>query len=196
MKEFTKGIFTENPLLVSVLGMCPALATTGSLENALGMGLAFTMVLFGSNFLISLLHKYIPKEIRIPAYIVIIASLVTVTEMIMQAYFPTVYGALGLYIALIVVNCVIMGRAEAYACKHGVLDAILDALGMGIGFTLALCVVAFIRELLGRGSLFSLRILPEAFPNILIFVLPAGAFITMGFIFGSLQWLKNRKGKE
>lgn len=193
LKELSKGFFRENPLFVQVLGVCPALATTTSLENALGMGIAFTLVLVCSNLLISLLHRFIPDDIRIPSFIVIIASLVTVTEMLMHAYTPLLYEALGLYIALIVVNCVILGRAEAFASKNGAAASVLDGLGMGAGFTLALAVIASVRELLGNGTLLGFRLLPQVVPPALIFILPAGAFITMGFLFAAVNCYRRRK---
>ncbi len=149
LPEFTKGIIRENPLFVQLLGVCPALATTSSLTNALGMGAAFTAVLIGSNLIISALKKFIPANIRIPAYIVVIASLVTVTEMLMNAYVPAIYESLGIFIPLIVVNCIILGRAEAFASKNGLWLSFQDAVGMGIGFTLALSAIGACREFFG-----------------------------------------------
>lgn len=146
LPEFTKGIIRENPLFVQLLGVCPALATTSSLTNALGMGAAFTAVLIGSNLIISALKKFIPANIRIPAYIVVIASLVTVTEMLMNAYVPAIYESLGIFIPLIVVNCIILGRAEAFASKNGLWLSFQDAVGIGIGFTLALSAIGACRE--------------------------------------------------
>ena len=153
LPEFTKGIIRENPLFVQLLGVCPALATTSSLTNALGMGAAFTAVLIGSNLIISALKKFIPANIRIPAYIVVIASLVTVTEMLMNAYVPAIYESLGIFIPLIVVNCIILGRAEAFASKNGLWLSFQDAVGMGIGFTLALSAIGACREFFGAGTL-------------------------------------------
>ena len=189
LKILTNGIFKENPLLVQLLGVCPALATTTSLNNALGMGAAFTMVLVFSNFIISLIKGFIPDNIRIPCYIVVIASLVTVTELVMHAYYPATYEALGIFIPLIVVNCIILGRAEAFASKNGLLASVLDAIGMGLGYTLALALIAACRELLGSGTLLGQPVNMAGLPPVLLFALPAGAFLTMGFLFAALNWL-------
>lgn len=189
LKILTNGIFKENPLLVQLLGVCPALATTTSLNNALGMGAAFTMVLIFSNFIISLIKSFIPDNIRIPCYIVVIASLVTVTELVMHAYYPATYEALGIFIPLIVVNCIILGRAEAFASKNGLLASVLDAIGMGLGYTLALALIAACRELLGSGTLLGQPVNIAGLPPVLLFALPAGAFLTMGFLFAALNWL-------
>lgn len=189
LKILTNGIFKENPLLVQLLGVCPALATTTSLNNALGMGAAFTMVLIFSNFIISLIKGFIPDNIRIPCYIVVIASLVTVTELVMHAYYPATYEALGIFIPLIVVNCIILGRAEAFASKNGLLASVLDAIGMGLGYTLALALIAACRELLGSGTLLGQPVNITWLQPVLLFALPAGAFLTMGFLFAALNWL-------
>ena len=189
LKILTNGIFKENPLLVQLLGACPALATTTSLNNALGMGAAFTMVLVFSNFIISLIKGFIPDNIRIPCYIVVIASLVTVTELVMHAYYPATYEALGIFIPLIVVNCIILGRAEAFASKNGLLASVLDAIGMGLGYTFALALIAACRELLGSGTLLGQPVNIAGLPPVLLFALPAGAFLTMGFLFAALNWL-------
>lgn len=191
--ELTKGIVKENPLFVQLLGVCPALATTSSLANALGMGMAFSLVLIGSNLIIAAIKKLIPEEVRIPCYIVIIASLVTVTELLMNAFVPEIYAALGIFIPLIVVNCIILGRAEAFASKHSMWSSFQDAVGMGIGFTLALAVIAAIREILGNGSLLGYPLFGAHFQPVLIMILPAGAFITMGFVFAALNYFSNRK---
>ena len=159
-KEFTKGIISENPLFRLALGMCPALAITTSVDNAVGMGIAFTSVLLASNIVISLLRKLIPDSIRIPCYIVIIASFVTLTEMILQAYLPDLFASLGIFIPLIVVNCIILGRAEAFASKNPLFPSILDGLGMGLGYTLALVVVAACREVLGAGTFMGYPVMP------------------------------------
>ena len=153
LKNLTKGIFVENPLFIGVLGTCPALATTKTLESALGMGILFFLVLICSNVLISLLRKLIPDEIRTPAYIVIIAGFVTIVKMLVQAFLPELYSTLGVFISLIVVNCIVLGRAEAFASKNGPLDSFLDAIGMGIGYTIALLIMAFFREILGTWSI-------------------------------------------
>jgi electron transport complex protein RnfE len=192
LKELTKGIIKENPLFVQLLGVCPSLATTGSLTNALGMGVAFTMVLIGSNLVISAIKSFIPEQVRIPSYIVVIASLVTVIEMLMEAFVPDIYAALGIFIPLIVVNCIILGRAEAFASKHGLWASLQDAVGMGIGFTLALTIIATFRELLGTGKLLGIPVLGSGYQPILILILPAGAFITMGFVFAAVSYLRQR----
>ena len=191
--EFQKGILKENPLFVQVLGVCPALATTTSLTNALGMGAAFSLVLIFSNLLISALKSFIPDQIRIPCYIVVIASLVTVTEMLMNALVPDIYAALGIFIPLIVVNCIILGRAEAFASKNGLWTSFQDAVGMGLGYTLALSFVGSIREILGAGTLLGFPVLSASYQPILLMLMPPGAFITMGFLFAGVNYLKQRK---
>ena len=206
LKNFLKGIIAENPLFVSILGTCPALATTKSLEAALGMGLLFTIVLICSNVLVSLLRKLISEEIRTPAYIVIIATFVTVVKMLAQAYLPELYSTLGVFISLIVVNCIVLGRAEAYASKNTVKDSLIDALGMGVGYTLAIMLMAFFRELLGTGAFsfgkiftfipeVKLQIIPKGY-EISIFQNPAGAFIVFGLILATLAFIKNRKAEK
>ncbi len=176
----TKGIIKENPTFVLVLGMCPTLGTTTSAINGMGMGLATTFVLILSNLFISLLAGLIPNKVRIPAYIVIIASFVTVLQLVMQAYVPSLYATLGLFIPLIVVNCIVLGRAEAYANKNTVLDSALDGLGMGLGFTLSLTVIGLIREVLGGLSVFGMRF-AEA-DGALAFVLAPGGFLVLGYL--------------
>lgn len=191
MQTFTKGLLKENPVLRLVLGTCPTLAVTTAAFNGLGMGLAATFVLVCSNVAISLLRKLIPGKVRLPAYIVIIASFTTIVQMLVQAYLPDVNKALGIYLPLIVVNCIILGRAEAFASKNSVGLSALDGLGMGAGFTAALIIMGGIRELLGNGTLFGW---PEGglLPPITIFVLPAGGF----FVFGMLIWLTNTLSKK
>ena len=191
--EFQKGILKENPLFVQVLGVCPALATTTSRTNALGMGVAFSLVLIFSNLLISALKSFIPDQIRIPCYIVVIASLVTVTEMLMNALVPDIYAALGIFIPLIVVNCIILGRAEAFASKNGLWTSFQDAVGMGLGYTLALSFVGSVREILGAGTLLGFPVLSASYQPILLMLMPPGAFITMGFLFAGVNYLKQRK---
>lgn len=192
--ELKKGILKENPLFVQVLGVCPALATTTSLANALGMGAAFSLVLIFSNLAISLIKSFIPDQIRIPCYIVVIASLVTIAEMLMNALIPDIYAALGIFIPLIVVNCIILGRAEAFASKNTLWPSFQDAVGMGIGFTLALSFVASIREILGAGTLLGFPVLGSSYQPILLMLMPPGAFITMGFLFAGVNYLKQKKG--
>ena len=193
LPEFTKGIIRENPLFVQLLGVCPALATTSSLTNALGMGAAFTAVLIGSNLIISALKKFIPANIRIPAYIVVIASLVTVTEMLMNAYVPAIYESLGIFIPLIVVNCIILGRAEAFASKNGLWLSFQDAVGMGIGFTLALSAIGACREFFGACTLPGHAVALPGTQPVLLLILPAGAFLTMGLLFGALNYIKAKR---
>lgn len=205
-KNFLKGLFIENPLFVSVLGTCPALATTMSIEAAIGMGILFTLVLICSNVLISLLRKIISEEIRTPAYIVIIATFVTIVKMLVNAYLPELYTTLGVFISLIVVNCIVLGRAEAYASKNNVFDSLIDALGMGLGYTIALISIAFFRELLGTGGftfgriftfipLTTLQIIPAGY-EIDMFTKPAGAFIVFGVILAVIAFIKNRKSEH
>ena len=205
-KNFLKGILTENPLFVSILGTCPALATTKTLEAALGMGLLFTAVLICSNILVSLLRKIISEEIRTPAYIVIIATFVTMVKMFTNAFLPELYSTLGVFISLIVVNCIVLGRAEAYASKNGVFDSFIDALGMGVGYTLAIMLMAFFREFLGTGGftfgkVFTFipetkLIIPGIEPyTISLFQTPAGAFIVFALILAIMAFIKNRKAE-
>lgn len=192
-KNFTKGLIKENPILVLLLGCCPTLATTSSAINGMSMGLATTFVLVMSNICISLLKNFIPDKVRIPAFIVVIASFVTVVQLAMQAYLPDIYETLGLFIPLIVVNCIVLGRAEAFASKNPVFPSLLDGLGMGLGFTLALTVLGCIREILGCGSIFNYRFLPENADTILIFVLAPGAFIALGYLIAIVNRLRKTK---
>ncbi len=192
-KTFTKGLIKENPILVLLLGCCPTLATTTSAINGMSMGLATTFVLIMSNLVISLLKNFIPDKVRIPCFIVVIASFVTVVQLVMQAYVPDIYETLGLFIPLIVVNCIVLGRAEAFASKNPVWPSILDGAGMGLGFTFALTVLGSIREILGSGSIFNLRFLPEDAQTILIFVLAPGAFIALGYLIAIVNRLKKTK---
>ena len=180
-KIITNGIIKENPTFVLMLGMCPTLATTTSAINGLSMGLATMFVLICSNVVISLIKKLTPDMVRIPVFIVVIASFVTILQMVMQAYVPDVYAELGLFIPLIVVNCVILGRAEAFAAKNSTGASLMDGIGIGLGFTLGLTLLGICRELLGAGSIFGFTLLPETY-NMLMFVLPPGAFITLGFL--------------
>ena len=191
-QNFVKGIIKENPTLVLVLGTCPTLAVTTSVQNALGMGAAATAVLLCSNIAISALRKVIPDKVRIPAYIVLIAGFVTIIEMLMHAFVPDLYESLGVFLSLIVVNCIILGRAEMYASKNKVVDSAIDALGMGVGFTLALFLMSSIREILGSGSWFGLAIPWISDNPIMIFSVPAGGF----FVFGCLIALVNKIMKK
>ena len=193
LKEFTKGIVKENPVLCLVLGTCPTLAVTTSASNAIGMGAAATAVLICSNAVISALRKFIPDKVRIPAYITIIAGFVTVVQMLVKAFAPAVNDSLGIFLPLIVVNCIILGRAEMFAGKNPVLPSILDGLGMGVGFTAALLLMGVIRELLGSGSVFGVQLLPF---NILIFILPPGGFFVFGMLIMLANKLNTRAGRE
>lgn len=190
---FTKGLIKENPILVLLLGCCPTLATTTSAINGMSMGLATTFVLVLSNIFISLLKGFIPDKVRIPCFIVVIASFVTVVQLAMQAYVPDIYATLGLFIPLIVVNCIVLGRAEAFASKNTVGPSLLDGLGMGLGFTLSLTVLGCIREMLGSGSIFGFNFLPEDAQTILIFVLAPGAFIVLGYVIAIVNKFKKAK---
>ncbi len=181
MKIFINGLIKENPTFVLMLGMCPTLATTTSAINGLSMGLATMFVLICSNVVISCIKSITPDKVRIPVFIVVIASFVTVLQMCIKAYLPDVDKALGLFIPLIVVNCIILGRAEAFACKNTPVASLFDGIGIGLGFTFALTLLGMVRELLGAGSLFGVALLPETL-NILVFVLPPGAFITLGYL--------------
>lgn len=192
VKIIKNGIIDENPTFVQVIGMCPTLAVTSSAINGVGMGLSTTAVLICSNFVISLIRKIIPDSVRIPCYIVVIASFVTVVQMLLKGFVPTLDASLGVYIPLIVVNCLILARAEAYAGKNGPVASLFDGIGMGLGFTLALTVLGAVRELLGNGSIFNIAILPESCKTLLM-ILPPGAFITLAFLMVLVNLVRNRK---
>ncbi|MBP6062920.1 MAG: electron transport complex subunit E [Fusobacteriaceae bacterium] len=192
----TRGLIKENPVFVLLLGLCPTLGTSTSAINGMAMGLATTAVLVFSNMLISAVKNIIPDKVRIPAYIMIIATLVTIVEMFMKAYLPALYAVLGLFIPLIVVNCIVLGRAESFASKNGIIPSVLDGIGSGLGFTLALTVLGAIREVLGNGSLFDVVVMPASFTPALIFILAPGAFITIGFIIATQNYLNAKKAKE
>ncbi|PJC48801.1 MAG: electron transport complex subunit RsxE [Candidatus Omnitrophica bacterium CG_4_9_14_0_2_um_filter_42_8] len=192
IKEFFKGIGSENPIFRLVLGLCPALAVSTSVINGLGMGIAATFVLLGSNIIISLIRKSIPDQIRIPCFIVIIATFVTIVELMMKAYAPELSRSLGIFVPLIVVNCMVLGRAEAFASKKGVFVSILDALGMGAGFTLGLLLISAIRELLGNGTLFGFLIL-KGFEPVLYLVLAPGALLVIGLLIGGINFLSAKR---
>ena len=183
------GITKENPTFVLMLGMCPTLATTTSAINGMSMGLATMFVLICSNVVISLIKNLTPDMVRIPVFIVVIASFVTILQMVMQAYLPDIYASLGLFIPLIVVNCVILGRAEVFASKNGAMASLMDGIGIGLGFTLGLTLLGICREVLGNGSIFGFTLLPETY-NMLMFVLPPGAFITLGYLVAIVNKLK------
>lgn len=190
VERLKSGIIKDNPTFVQVLGMCPTLAVTTSAINAIGMGLSTTAVLICSNVAISLIRKIVPSKIRIPAYIVVIASFVTVVEFLLKAYLPSLNDSLGAFIPLIVVNCIILGRAEAYASKNKPLPAMFDGLGMGLGFTLSLTVIGCIREVLGSGTLFNLQVMPSFYTPATIMILAPGAFFTLGILMAILNALK------
>ncbi len=192
IQEFTKGFIKENPVFVMALGLCPTLAVTTSVENAIGMGLAATFVLLFSNIFISLIKKIIPDKIRIPSYIVVIASFVTIVDMVMNAYFPAIHKNLGLFIPLIVVNSIILGRAEAFANKNTVIRSIVDGLGMGLGFTLALIVIGGIREILGVGQFLGHNVLPVSYKPVIVAILAPGAFLVMGVLMGLMNMKKTK----
>ncbi len=181
-KIFSRGLVLDNPIFVQVLGMCPTLAVTNTAINGLAMGVATTAVLFGSNLVVSAIRRVVPTKIRIPVYIVVIATFVTMVGMLMNAYTPDLYQALGIFIPLIVVNCIILGRAESFASKNGVVQSITDGLGMGIGFTLALVVLGIVREIIGFGSVFGSNLFPEAFAPMSIMTMPPGAFLALGIL--------------
>lgn len=188
-KNFTKGIIKENPVFVLVLGMCPTLGVTSSAINGLGMGLATTFVLMMSNIVISLVKDVIPEKVRIPSFIVIIAAFVTVVQLTMQAYVPALYKSLGLFIPLIVVNCIVLGRAEAFASKNNIVSSAIDGLGIGIGFTFALVLLGSIREVLGSGKFFNMTLYSENYVT-LVFVLAPGAFIVLGYLIALINRIK------
>lgn len=195
LKQFKNGLIDQNPTLVLLLGMCPTLATSTSLTNAVGMGIAATAVLICSNMAISALRKLIPDKIRIAAFVVVIAGFVTAVDYILKAYLPSLSQSLGLFIPLIVVNCIILARAEAYASKNGVVRSGIDGLTMGLGFTAALMVVATIRELIGSGTLMGYAVLPESYPGILMMALPPGGFLTLGCVIALMQKILSRREK-
>ena len=189
IKILTNGIVKENPTFVLLLGMCPTLATTTLAINGLSMGLATMFVLICSNIVISLIKNLTPDKVRIPVFVVVIASFVTILQMCLKAYLPEINKSLGLFIPLIVVNCIILGRAEAFACKNGPVASLFDGVGIGLGFTLGLTLLGMVRELLGAGSLFGIALLPETY-NILLFILPPGAFISLGYLIAIVNKFK------
>ena len=198
-ERLKNGIITENPTFVQMLGMCPTLAVTSSAINGLGMGLTTMVILTMSNFMISLLRKLIPDKVRIPAYIVIIASFVTIVQFVLQAYIPSLNDSLGIFIPLIVVNCIILGRAESYASKNPVLPSIFDGIGMGLGFTVGLTAIGIVRELLGAGEVFGIRVMPQSYEPLTIFVLAPGAFFVLACLVALQNKVKanlEKKGKK
>lgn len=193
VKIIKNGIIDENPTFSQVIGMCPTLAVTSSAINGIGMGLSTAAVLICSNLFISLLRKVIPDKVRIPCFIVVIATFVTIIQFLLQAYLPSLNASLGLYIPLIVVNCLILARAEAFASKNCPIDSIFDGIGMGLGFTVALGFLGLVREFIGAGTLFNVTVLPDAFPKTLLFVMAPGAFFTLGCLMALLNYFKNKK---
>lgn len=192
-KEFFKGFYKENPVFRLALGLCPTLAVSNSIQNAVGMGAAATFVLLCSNVIVSLIRAGVPKKIRIPIYIVVIATFVTIVDLVMAGFAPDLHKALGIFVPLIVVNCIILGRAEAFAGKNSVFYSFLDGLGMGIGFTLALTSIAIVRELLGDGKLWGIPMFGSSFEPVLLFILPPGAFLTLGLFIGFFNWLETKQ---
>jgi len=193
-KELYRGIIKENPTLVLLLGMCPTLAMSNSVTNAVGMGIAAAVVLIGSNAVISLIKNITPDKVRIPVFIVVIATFVTITDLVMEAYTPDLHKQMGIFIPLIVVNCIILGRAEAFAQKNGFAASVVDGIVIGIGFTVGITVLASIRELLGAGSIFGvIKLVPEGSSTILMFVLPPGAFISLGFLIAAVNKFVKKK---
>ncbi|MEA1876742.1 MAG: electron transport complex subunit E [Bacteroidota bacterium] len=192
-KNFSKGFFKENAVFVLLLGLCPTLGVTSSAINGLGMGLATAFVLVMSNIVISLIKNLIPDKVRIPVFIVVIASFVTIVQLTMEAFVPSLYKALGLFIPLIVVNCIILGRAEAFASKNNLVSSIVDGLGMGMGFTMALTMLGAIREILGNGSIFDIRFVSEDASTMLLFILSPGAFIVLGYLIAFINRLSKSK---
>ena len=192
-KVFKNGLIGENPTFVQVIGMCPTLAVTTSAINGIGMGLSTAAVLICANLVISLIRKITPDKIRIPIFIVVIATFVTIVGMLLKAYVPALDKALGIYIPLIVVNCLILARAESFAFKTGAMPSIVDGVGQGLGFTVALTIIGAVRELLGNGSLFGMTLFGASFQPVLIFILPPGAFLTLGFLFAGFNKLRSKK---
>lgn len=191
LREFSKGIFIENPTFRLALGLCPTLAVSTSVINGFGMGVAATFVLLGSNIIVSAIRNFIPPKIRIPCFIVIIATFVTIVELMMKAYFPALSKSLGIFVPLIVVNCIVLGRAEAFASKHGISRSIFDAIGMGVGFTLALVLISAIRESLGNGTLLGLVIV-RGFDPAILFILAPGALLVIGLLIGIVNYLTEK----
>ncbi len=196
IKELTKGLLKENPIFVQFLGMCATLAVSTSVVNGLGMGLSTTVVLVASNIIISLIRNLIPNKVRIAAYIIVIAGCVSAVEMAIKAFLPEISKSLGIFIPLIVVNCIILGRAEAFASKNGILKSALDGIGMGLGFTLALCTLGTIREILGNGTFLGISVFGEGFVPASIMILPPGAFIVLGCVLAIINVISSKNKKE
>ena len=195
MKEFLKGLWKEHPVLRQLLGMCPTLAVTTSAINGLSMGLAVLFVLFFSSLAVSSIKKIVPEEVRIAVYTVIIATFVTIVDIFFKAQFPAISRALGPYVPLIIVNCIILGRCEAFASKHTVKSSLFDALGMGVGFTWGLLLLGSIREVLGAGTVFGLKLMPAHYRDLIVMILPAGAFIVLGFLVAIMNQIEVKRNK-
>lgn len=196
LKIIKNGIIDENPTFIQVVGMCPTLAVTTSMFNGIGMGLSTMAVLICSNLVISLIRKLVPDQVRIPCFVVVIASFVTIIQMLLQAFLPSLNASLGVFIPLIVVNCIILARAEAFACKNNPIASVFDGIGMGLGFTMALTLIGAVREILGSGALLGITILPEAFPRTILMILPPGAFFTLAFLIAGFNALRNKAKKN
>lgn len=196
LERLYNGIIKENPTFVMMLGMCPTLAVTTSAKNGIGMGLATMVILTASNLMISLLRKIIPDGVRMPAYIVVVASFVTIVEFLMEGFIPALYSALGIYIPLIVVNCIILGRAEAYAGKHGPIPSLFDGIGMGLGFTVGLTLIGMFRELIGAGTLFDIQVMPSAYEPVNIFIMAPGAFLVLAMLVAVQNRIKRQKSEK
>ncbi len=195
-KQLKEGLITQNPVLVQLLGMCSAMAISTSISNGLGMGVSVTIILTLSNIIIALLRKIIPNEVRIACYIVVIAGFVTIVDLMLQAFLPDIAASLGVFIPLIVVNCIILGRAEAFASKNTVAAAAVDGICQGVGYTVVLLIMCTVRELLGNGTLMGYQIMPESYTPALMMVLPVGGFICLGVLIAVMQWALNRPKKE
>ena len=195
-REFVKGLWKEHPIFRQLLGMCPALAISTRAVNAIGMGASVIFVLVGSNIVISLLRKVTPNRVRIPIFIVVISTFVTVVDLTVHGFFPQIHKALGIFIPLIVVNCIILGRAESFAQKNSLIPAIIDGLGMGLGFTWGLLVLGSVREILGNGTWFGLQLAPEGIPTSIVMILPAGAFITLGFLLAAMNKIETYRTRK
>lgn len=196
MKQLKEGVLTNNPIFVQLIGMCPTLATSTSLKNGIGMGMAVTFVLMCSNLVISILRKAIPSKVRIAAYIVIIAGFVTIVDLTMQAYMQELSSSLGMFIPLIVVNCIILARAEAFASKNAPLPSLIDGLTMGLGFTLAISILSAVRELLGAGTIFGIEVFGTGYTPIIMMILPAGGFLSLGFLIALFQHFMTKQQKK
>jgi len=195
-KQLKEGVLTNNPIFVQLIGMCPTLATSTSLKNGIGMGLAVTFVLMCSNFVISLLRRFIPSKVRIAAYIVIIAGFVTIVDLTMQAYMQELSASLGMFIPLIVVNCIILARAESFASKNKPLPSLIDGLTMGLGFTLAISILSSVRELLGSGTIYGVEVFGSGYTPIIMMILPAGGFLTLGMLIALFQYFMGKFQKK